>query len=110
MGRTIRSLCLVVSVVVAARQDPALASVPFWGAKDSVPIDTPINRLRKGEFLWMSEAVATGPLILIVSLSEQRASLYRNGVLIGATTVSTGPTGSSNPQRGLHNLAETNGA
>ena len=41
-----------------ALQTPALAdSVPFWGAKASVPIDTPINQLKKGEFLWMGEAV-----------------------------------------------------
>jgi hypothetical protein len=77
---------------------PALAdSVPFWGARDSVPIDTPITQLKKGEFLWMAEAVTTGPVLMVVSITEQRAYVYRNGILIGATTVSTGRPGHLTP-------------
>jgi hypothetical protein len=77
---------------------PALAdSVPFWGAKASVPIDTPVDRLKKGEFLWMGEAVTAGPVVMVVSISEQRAYVYRNGILIGATTVSTGRPGHLTP-------------
>jgi hypothetical protein len=77
---------------------PVLAdSVPFWGAKASVPIDTPIDHLKKGEFLWMGEAVTTGPVVMVVSITEQRAYVYRNGILIGATTVSTGRPGHLTP-------------
>src|SRR5271168_1221009 len=72
-------------------------SVPFWGAKTSVPIDTPINRLKQGEFLWMGEAVISGPVVMVVSITEQRGYVYRNGVLIGATTVSTGRPGHPTP-------------
>src|SRR5271155_4550239 len=72
-------------------------SVPFWGAKTSVPIDTPISRLKKGEFLWMGEAVTTGPVVMVVSITEQRGYVYRNGVLIGAATVSTGRPGHLTP-------------
>ena len=98
MRRASHSLSLILSVTVMGLQAPALAdSVPFWGAKASVPIDTPINQLRKGEFLWMGEAVSTGPLVMVVSISEQRAYVYRNGILIGATTVSTGRPGHPTP-------------
>jgi hypothetical protein len=98
MGRAIQSYCLVLSVMGLALQGPALAdSVPFWGAKSSVPIDTPINQLKKGEFLWMGEAVSTGPVVMVVSITEQRAYVYRNGILIGATTVSTGRPGHQTP-------------
>src|ERR1700678_1995865 len=99
LGRAIRPLCLVLSVMGgAAVQAPALAdSVPFWGAKTSVPIDTPINELKKGQFLWMGEAVATGPVVMVVSITEQRAYVYRNGILIGATTISTGRPGHLTP-------------
>src|SRR5208337_5342488 len=93
MRRTIQSCCLLLSVMGVALA-PALAdSVPFWGAKASVPIDTPINQLKKGEFLWMGEAVTTGPVVVVVSITEQRAYVYRNGILIGATTISTGRPG-----------------
>jgi L,D-transpeptidase catalytic domain len=96
--RVIHSFCLVLSVIGGALQAPALAdSVPFWGAKDSVPIDTPVNQLRKGEFLWMGEAFNTGPVAMVVSITEQKAYVYRNGILIGATTVSTGRPGHQTP-------------
>src|SRR5271169_4856530 len=96
--RAIHSFCLALSVAGLAVQTPALAdSVPFWGAKASVPIDTPINQLKKGEFLWMGEAVSTGPVVMVVSITEQRAYVYRNGILIGATTVSTGRPGHQTP-------------
>jgi L,D-transpeptidase catalytic domain len=98
MRRTIHSSWLVLSVMGVALQAPALAdSVPFWGAKASVPIDTPITQLKKGEFLWMAEAVTTGPVVMVVSITEQRAYVYRNGILIGATSVSTGRPGHPTP-------------
>lgn len=97
--RAIRLLNLFITVMVSgALLAPAHAdSVPFWGAKASVPIDTPIDRLKKGEFLWMGEAVTTGPVVMVVSITEQRGYVYRNGVLIGATTVSTGRPGHQTP-------------
>jgi hypothetical protein len=87
VGRAIHSLGLVLSVMGGlGAPAPALAdSVPFWGAKASVPIDTPINQLKKGEFLWMGEAVTTGPVAMVVSITEQRAYVYRNGVLRNLT-------------------------
>jgi hypothetical protein len=98
MRRTIHSFWSVLGVMSLALQAPALAdSVPFWGAKASVPIDTPINQLKKGEFLWMAEAVTTGPVVMVVSITEQRAYVYRNGILIGATSVSTGRPGHATP-------------
>jgi hypothetical protein len=98
MRRTIHSFWSVLSVMGVALQAPALAdSVPFWGAKASVPIDTPITQLKKGEFLWMAEAVSAGPVVMVVSITEQRAYVYRNGILIGATSVSTGRPGHPTP-------------
>jgi L,D-transpeptidase catalytic domain len=91
-------LCLILSVVAVAPQAPAQAdSVPFWGARASVPIDTPISRLKKGEFLWMGDALTSGPLIMVVSITEQKGYVYRNGILIGATSVSTGRPGHVTP-------------
>jgi L,D-transpeptidase catalytic domain len=98
MVRTIHWPLLGLSVMCVALCTAALAdSVPFWGSKASVGIDTPINELKKGEFLWMGEAVTTGPVVMVVSITEQRAYVYRNGVLIGATTVSTGRPGHPTP-------------
>jgi L,D-transpeptidase catalytic domain/LysR substrate binding domain len=45
----------------------------------------------------MAAAVTTGPVVMVVSITEQRAYVYRNGKLIGATTVSTGRPGHPTP-------------
>ena len=45
----------------------------------------------------MGEAVTSGPVIMVVSITEQRAYVYRNGILIGATSVSTGRPGHLTP-------------
>ena len=87
---------LGISALLLSAAAPA-GSVPFWGAKASVPADTPINELKKGQFLWMGGAVASGPVVMVVSITEQRAYVYRNGVLIGATSVSTGRPGHLTP-------------
>lgn len=46
--------------------------------------------LKPGEYLWVPEVAPHGPLLLIVSIATQRATLYRNGIPIAITTVSTG--------------------
>jgi len=93
-----RCILGTLGIVFATLLAPAhAASVPFWGAHASVPVDTPLDQLKKGEFLWMGDAVTSGPVVMVVSLNEQRAYVYRNGVLIGATTVSTGRPGHVTP-------------
>lgn len=55
------------------------------------------ERLRPGEFLWAPEVAPEGPMMLIVSLVTQRAVLYRNGIPIAISTVSTGRPGHRTP-------------
>ncbi|MHC9085565.1 L,D-transpeptidase [Luteimonas sp. RIT-PG2_3] len=75
---------------------PGLAA-PFWGAKVSSPADTPPAALHPGEWIWGGDAKALGPMAVVVSLTEQRAYAYRNGLLIGVSTVSTGKPGHETP-------------
>lgn len=72
-------------------------AVPFWGAKKSLPPDTDPKTLKPGEFVWDPSAAPSGPMAVIVSLSEQRAYVYRNGIEIGVTTASTGKPGHETP-------------
>jgi hypothetical protein len=98
MSRMFGYLVGVLAAAYIGIQAPAYAdSVPFWGAKESVAAGTPISQLKKGEFLWMADAVNSGPIVMVVSITEQRAYVYRNGILIGATTVSTGRPGHLTP-------------
>jgi hypothetical protein len=97
-GRVRQLLYLTLGLAGALQLASARAdSVPFWGAKASVAIDTPIDKLKQGQFMWMGQAFTAGPVVMVVSLTEQRAYVYRNGILIGATTVSTGRPGHITP-------------
>lgn len=75
----------------------AAQAVPFWGAKTSMPVDTDPAKLEPGEFIWAGDAIPSGPIVVLVSLIEQRAEVYRNGVRIGVSTASTGKPGHRTP-------------
>jgi hypothetical protein len=72
-------------------------ALPFWGAKESRSEATPPTALKPGEFVWAPGLAPEGPIVVIVSLDEQRAYVYRNGLAIGYTTVSTGKPGHTTP-------------
>jgi hypothetical protein len=72
-------------------------ATPFWGAQHSAAVDTPIQSLRPGEFIWEGGVAPEGPVVVVVSLPEQMAYVYRNGVRIGVTTASTGKAGHGTP-------------
>ena len=62
-----------------------------------VEAPAPVATLEPGEFLWHPEVSTSGPVVVIVSLPEQRAHVYRNGLRIGVSTVSTGKPGHDTP-------------
>jgi len=58
----------------------------------------PLTReFKPGDYLWHPEISPAGPVVIIVSLPEQRMYVYRNGVRIGESTVSTGTNGHPTP-------------
>jgi hypothetical protein len=84
--------------LVAGLLQPLLAAaVPFWGAKESRPADTTPEALKPGEWIWGGDNKKLGPMAVIVSLTEQLAYVYRNGLLIAVSTVSTGKPGHATP-------------
>jgi hypothetical protein len=48
------------------------------------------SEFKPGDYVWHPEVSPAGPVVIIVSLPEQRIYVYRNGVRIGQSTVSTG--------------------
>ncbi|HET9429410.1 MAG TPA: L,D-transpeptidase family protein [Allosphingosinicella sp.] len=71
-----------------------------WSAEPTLESGSVIaaaERLEPGEFLWVPEIAPEGPVLLVVSLTTQRAVIYRNGLPIGITTVSTGRPGHQTP-------------
>ena len=78
----------------------ALALLGAMGLLSPVPVrgeSGPGLSLLPGEYLWLPELAPRGPMLVLVSLPEQRAYVYRNGVRIGVATVSTGKAGFETP-------------
>jgi hypothetical protein len=53
--------------------------------------------LKPGQYVWAPELSTEGTALLVVNLASQRAVLFRNGVPIAATTVSSGKEGHETP-------------
>lgn len=87
-----RAMIGLILLMAAAR--PAFAGQPSLEAGSVLEA---AQRLRPGEFLWAPAVAPEGPVMLIVSLATQRAILYRNGVPIAISTVSTGRPGHRTP-------------
>ena len=82
---------------------PLLPPVPAASAPAPVPVPAPIpaafdpDSVRPGHYVWQPERAPTGPVEIVVSIPQQVAYIYRNNVLIGLTTVSTGRPGHETP-------------
>ncbi len=94
--------CLLLTLLVGVSAGVQAKGVPFWGAKAPIPYETPTQDLKHGEFTWAPELAPEGPILVVVSLDEQRAYVYRNGVEIAASTISSGKKGHETPTGVFH--------
>jgi len=87
-----RSFALVAAAALFAQ--PAPAQQVERGGR---PIFQVASQLKNGEYVWAPELASDGPLLVIVNLATQRLIVFRNGVPIGASTVSSGKDGYETP-------------
>src|SRR6267378_30040 len=85
-------LALSISILTAS----AAMERPSFHTKGT-PTGKPTGTLKAGEYWWHPEISPEGPLMILISIPEQRMHIYRNGILIGRSTVSTGSTGHDTP-------------
>ena len=88
-----RPLKLLVGAAVLLSATASAQQVPIGSGSVAETVAT----LEAGEFVWAPEAAPAGPTLLVVNVKTQRAVLFRNGVPIAASTVSTGRPGYSTP-------------
>ena len=81
-------LGLAIAAPSIAAWQPSLASGTVVEAAE---------RLKAGEYLWAPQIAPEGPVLIVISRTTQRAIVYRNGIPIGITTVSTGRPGNETP-------------
>src|SRR4051794_25393542 len=78
------------------------------GHTKGTPTGKPSGPLQPGEYWWNPQISPNGPLMILVSVPEQTMHVYRNGVLIGRSTVSTGSKGHATPG-GVFSILEKKG-
>src|ERR1700730_10392121 len=61
------------------------------------PVKALTPELKPGDYVWHPEVSPAGPVVVLVSLPDQIMYVYRNGVRIGRSTVSTGKQGKRTP-------------
>ena len=72
---------------------PVLGALAL-AACSSTPTST---KLAPGQYEWYPQRSPSGPLLVVVSIDDQMAYVYRNGVEIAKSTVSTGRPGKETP-------------
>ena len=64
-------------------------------------------QLKPGQFIWHPEIAPAGPVVLVISLDQQLAYVYRNGIAIGMSTISSGKPGKDTPT-GVFSILQKN--
>jgi len=93
-----KALILVCAMLMAA-------SIPAAAQVIESPGTFNVNTLKPGQFVWFDEASAEpasyggtdGPISIVISIPQQLAYVYRGGMLIAVSTVSTGRAGHATP-------------
>ena len=82
------ALCLATSAPLLAQGSAKSAALEL--AKQA-------EHLKPGQWLLYPEIAREGPVLVYVDLGRQLATIYRNGVRIGVSTISSGKDGYSTP-------------
>lgn len=90
-----RPILFPVAMIALAAAAPLMAQ----GAKTSAAVElaNAAGHLKPGQWVWAPEISPIGPLTVFVDLSTQTATVYRNGVRIGVSTISSGKPGHETP-------------
>jgi hypothetical protein len=59
-------------------------------ASQTAVTESDVSKLRPGQFIWAPQLAPAGPMTIVISLPQQLLYVYRNGIRIGASTVSSG--------------------
>src|ERR1044071_3520205 len=89
----LRYFALVFAALIAtsfAMQQPSFHT-------KGTPTGKPTGPLKPGEYWWKPELSPRGPVVALVSIPQQTMHVYRNGILIGRSSISSGTKGNDTP-------------
>src|SRR5206468_8044140 len=91
----------------------AAAAAPAPGLAQGAPKSAQLqlakqaDRLKPGQWVWAPQIAPKGPILVYVDLGRQIATVYRNGIRIGVSTISSGREGYDTPT-GVFTILEKN--
>jgi hypothetical protein len=83
------AFCALTLPAVALAQGATVSSPP--------ELARAADKLKPGEWVWAPSIAPQGPILVYVDLSRQLATVYRNGVRIAISTISSGKDGHETP-------------
>jgi hypothetical protein len=94
-GLSLRFKAGALILALAPLPSPALAQGKTQSAQ--LELARQAEKLKPGEWVLKPEIALDGPVLVYVDLSRQLATVYRNGVRIGVSTISSGKDGYETP-------------
>ena len=95
-SKLIIATAIALAMLIAQPAGAAPMPQPSFHTKGS-PTGKPTGPLKPGEYWWNPRVSPAGPVVLLVSLPLQTMHVYRNGILVGRSSVSTGSKGHQTP-------------
>ncbi len=89
------SVALAIAAILGSIM-PAMAAAQSPSLERGAVMDA-VRALKAGEYLWAPQLAPAGPMLIIINRATQRLVVYRNGVPIAVSTVSTGRAGRRTP-------------
>ena len=87
MSKNVSSFIITFWLALAVLLSPVLQ------AKPAQAVDGEVTTVKAGRFIWNPDAAPSGAVVALVNIPKQQLYLYRHGVLIGVSSVSTGKRG-----------------
>ncbi|MBT2246876.1 L,D-transpeptidase family protein [Sphingobium sp. BHU LFT2] len=84
-------------LMLAALAIPSSADAQGSKVSSAPELARQIDALKPGQWVWAPAIATSGPVMIYVDLSKQIALVYRNGIRIGASTISSGKDGHETP-------------
>src|SRR6266404_5350733 len=85
-------IAVVTNLLILGR---SIASAEIF--TEGVQVSPETVTLKSGQYVWEPERAPEGPLLIVASVTEQVAYVYRNGIRIARSSVSTGRPGHRTP-------------
>jgi hypothetical protein len=92
--RAFRPLCSAMALAAAAASPAFAAGTEVRSAQ---ALAERAGALKAGDWVWAPRIAPRGPVLVYVELDRQLASVYRNGIRMGVSTISSGKPGFETP-------------